>query len=59
MEFEGTILNAGTLFAIRFNGLLIEFLTSQELYLFGLGLHVAAEVLPIQLVGKTPDKSVN
>jgi hypothetical protein len=36
-------------FTIIFNGLVIEFITRRELYMFGFGLQVAIDALPINL----------
>ena len=46
-------------FKIHFNGLLIEFVTKRELWMFGLGLRAAAEAIPIQLIGLIPVKANN
>jgi hypothetical protein len=46
-------------FIVRFNGLLVEFLHKRELWMFGLALQVAAEAIPIQLIGMVPVKANN
>jgi len=46
-------------FTIHFNGLLIEFVTKRELWMFGLGLQLSADAIPIQLIGLIPTKASN
>ena len=46
-------------FIIRFNGLLVEFLSKRELWMFGLALQAAVEAIPIQLIGLIPVKANN